>query len=404
MATEDLGNMEWERSKISPQDINLLKKLGISKKEGALRFPSEESYPIPPMEYRVSFVDHLIRGLSAPIHNFLRGLLFMYGLHRTPNSILHISIFITLCEAFLGVQPNWALWKRIFFCRRNGSANVSYNIGGVVICVRPDVEYFDVKFPDSLQGWRKKWLYIHEENHGSVEDNILLLMGKRVKNMNLKILTMIPFLTRCLSLRFMETKHEGLARPGGTVAALPLLLPEERGTRLFLLSLNASILKKILGSNFAKKLIFDNYTSTRPGNAVPSSSYLKKAPVDDEFKIPRMPKTLPDLMEKFRDAPRIHGFVRPQLSAGARFAMMMIKICYPKFDMSQIVTKCLAKMAKRKRDVGKIDDLVTPVAEDMMDELLRMDAEFFVKGSYAEHSTRTVNTERMTIDNILGSH
>ena len=84
--------------------------------------------------------------------------------------------------------------------------------------------------------------------------------------------------------------------------------------------------------------------------------------------------------------------------------MMMIKICYPKFDMSQIVTKCLAKMAKRKRNVGKIDDLVSPIAEDMMDELLRMDAGFFVKGSYVEHSTRTVNTERTTIDDILGSH
>jgi hypothetical protein len=102
-------------------------------------------------------------------------LLFVYGLqlhHLTPNSILHISIFITLCESFLGVQPNWALWKHIFFCRRNGSPNVAYNIGGVVICVRPDVDYFDVKFPDSVQGWRKKWLYIHEENHGCAEDNI----------------------------------------------------------------------------------------------------------------------------------------------------------------------------------------------------------------------------------------
>ncbi|KAK1615972.1 hypothetical protein QYE76_021489 [Lolium multiflorum] len=120
MATEDLGNLEWERSKISQQDVKLLKKLGISGKQDALRFPKEESYPAPPMQYR----------------------------------------------------PNWSLWKRIFFCRRNGSSSVAYNIGGVVICVRPDVEYFDVKFPDSVQGWRKKWLYIREENHGSVEDNI----------------------------------------------------------------------------------------------------------------------------------------------------------------------------------------------------------------------------------------
>ncbi|KAK1687134.1 hypothetical protein QYE76_047982 [Lolium multiflorum] len=132
MAAQDLGNLEWERSKIKPQDVNLLKKLGLSKKKDALRFPNEESYPTPPMEYRLH--------------------------HLTPNSILHISIFITLCECFLGVQPNWALWKRIFFLRRNGSHNIAYNIGGVVICVRPDVEYFDVKFPDSVQGWRKRWL------------------------------------------------------------------------------------------------------------------------------------------------------------------------------------------------------------------------------------------------------
>ncbi|KAK1678499.1 hypothetical protein QYE76_039347 [Lolium multiflorum] len=177
MAAEDL---EWERSKISNQDANLMKRLGLMKKEGAIRFPSEESYPKPPMEYRVSFVDHLIHGLSPPIHDFLRGLLFVYGIqlhHLTPNSILHISIFITLCECFLGVTPNWALWKRIFCIRRNGSHNVTYNIGGVVICVRTDVDYFDVKFPDSVQGWRKRWLYIHEESANSVEHNIIPFDG-----------------------------------------------------------------------------------------------------------------------------------------------------------------------------------------------------------------------------------
>ncbi|KAK1650644.1 hypothetical protein QYE76_068449 [Lolium multiflorum] len=281
MAAEDL---EWERSKISNQDLNMMKKLGLMKKEDAIRFPSEESYPNPPMEYRGGAarawaapsygvtasstllrrlfaylkplhrkplqrkpryakpsraaaiakprsggqrlherdifdlflpefdkpwvihlretccstnlcswrpntvyknrstvgINHLIRGLSAPIHDFLRGLLFVYGiqLHQlTPNSILHISIFITLCECFLGVPPNWALWKRIFLLRRNASRNAAYNIGGVVICVRTDVEYFDVKFPDSVQGWRKKWLYIHEESANSVEHNIIPFDG-----------------------------------------------------------------------------------------------------------------------------------------------------------------------------------------------------------------------------------
>ncbi|KAK1665415.1 hypothetical protein QYE76_053574 [Lolium multiflorum] len=175
MAAEDLEFSEWERSKISNQDVNLLKKLGLTKKDKTLIFPGEESFPTPRIGYRVTFVDHLICGLSTPIHEFLRGLLFVYGLqlHQlTPNSIIHISIFITLCECFLGTPPNWVLWKRIFLVRRNSSYNIAYNVGGVVICVRPDVEYFDVKFPDSVQGWCKRWLYIREKHINSQDYNI----------------------------------------------------------------------------------------------------------------------------------------------------------------------------------------------------------------------------------------
>jgi hypothetical protein len=90
-----------------------------------------------------------------------------------------------------------------------------------------------------------------------------------------------------------------------------------------------------------------------------------------------VPDTLLGLMEKFRGAPRIHNFVPAQLSAGARFAMIMIQICYRKLDLTNIVAKCLAKQSKRKRNIDKINDIVTPVAEEMMDELLRMDSEFF---------------------------
>ncbi|KAK1694232.1 hypothetical protein QYE76_010929 [Lolium multiflorum] len=94
-------------------------------------------------------------------------------LHQlTPNSILHISLFITLCECFLGTHPHWGLWKRIFYLRRNNSRSVVYNVGGVCICVRPDIDYFYVKFPDSVQGWRKRWLYIQDETIGNQEYDI----------------------------------------------------------------------------------------------------------------------------------------------------------------------------------------------------------------------------------------
>jgi hypothetical protein len=71
--------------------------------------------------------------------------------------------------------------------------------------------------------------------------------------------------------------------------------------------------------------------------------------------------------------------------------------------MTQIVAKCLAKQAKRRRNVDKIDAIVRPVAEKMMDELLRMDAEFFVKGRYAEHRTGDAANEGINIDAILNA-
>jgi hypothetical protein len=143
----------WERSNISSQDEHILKKMGLRKDE-AMQMPGDESVPNPPEGFRVLFSDFLIRGLSVPIHEFLRGLLFIYGIriHQlTPNSIIHISIFITLCECFLGIHPHWGLWKRIFYLPRNNSKNTIYNVGGVCICVRPKASYFDLKFTDSVQ-------------------------------------------------------------------------------------------------------------------------------------------------------------------------------------------------------------------------------------------------------------
>ncbi|KAK1642544.1 hypothetical protein QYE76_060349 [Lolium multiflorum] len=172
---EKMEISRWESYKISNQDQKTLKKLGLMKKKDSLIFPGDEIFPSPPIGFRVTFIDHLIRGLSTPIHEFLRGLLFVYGvqLHQlTPNSVLHISIFITLCECFLGTHPHWGLWKQIFYIRRNNSRNVIYNLGGVCIYVQRDVDYFDVKFHDSVQGWRRRWLYIQEEYVGNQEYDI----------------------------------------------------------------------------------------------------------------------------------------------------------------------------------------------------------------------------------------
>jgi hypothetical protein len=92
----------WDRSKSNLTEHRKLKNLGLLTDEGKTKIPGEETTPNPPKGYQVIFFDFLLRGLSVSVHEFLRGLLFVYGIKLyqvIPNSILHISIFITLCDA-----------------------------------------------------------------------------------------------------------------------------------------------------------------------------------------------------------------------------------------------------------------------------------------------------------------
>jgi hypothetical protein len=65
----------------------------------------------------VSFYHFSEWGLALPTCSFFRGLLYFYGLelhHLNLNSICHIAIFIHFCEAFLGIEPHWDLFRYLF--------------------------------------------------------------------------------------------------------------------------------------------------------------------------------------------------------------------------------------------------------------------------------------------------
>jgi hypothetical protein len=102
----------WVPSEFGQIDLTKAQKEGLIAEGDQVVFPSTERIPKPPSGYRVMFLAFLLHGLSFPAHEFLHGLLFVYGmqLHQlTPNSILHIACFVTLCESFLGIEPHWIL-------------------------------------------------------------------------------------------------------------------------------------------------------------------------------------------------------------------------------------------------------------------------------------------------------
>ena len=132
-----------------------------------VRAPSaKEVLPEPREKERVLFVEAMYRGLGFPLHDFVRGLLYAYGVQIhdfTPNGILHIAVFMTICECFLDVHPSWALWKSIFRVRPNCRGGRTFPVGGLQVQVRQDTRYFNLKFVDSTQGWRKKWFFAQSD-------------------------------------------------------------------------------------------------------------------------------------------------------------------------------------------------------------------------------------------------
>jgi hypothetical protein len=162
----------WVRSTITKKEVEKARADGLIAAQDSIQFPSTERIPKPPSGYRVMFLAFLLRGFSLPAHEFLRGLLFFYGvqLHQlTPNSLLHIAYFVTLCESFLGIELHFLLWRSIFRLCPNVSLARKLELGGAIVSVRPEAQYFEFSMAAFVQGWRTKWFYI-KDRKSSPED------------------------------------------------------------------------------------------------------------------------------------------------------------------------------------------------------------------------------------------
>ena len=105
---------KWEASSVTEKDVKNLRSAGYLATDIAHRLP-DEGQIIPTPAQRVFFFPHFLRRLGFPIHAFVRSLMFYYGLDfhdLAPNSFLHISVFIVVCEALLRIPHTSAYCSR----------------------------------------------------------------------------------------------------------------------------------------------------------------------------------------------------------------------------------------------------------------------------------------------------
>jgi hypothetical protein len=164
---------DWTPSTVMLGHLQKLVKHGIMSavELKACWVPKDPALPSPTEGYVVSFTAFYKPGFSVPPHPFLRSLLRNYGLelhHLTLFGVLHIAIFITLCEAYLGVDPDLDLWKYFFHVRHPQVPEVKLMIsGGAVIHVMlgHGVDpYLEIPMPRLMKGWQKRWFFLRNDD------------------------------------------------------------------------------------------------------------------------------------------------------------------------------------------------------------------------------------------------
>ena len=106
----------WMASSVREEDVPKLREVGYLIAEIKHRLPAPgQVIPTPEPNKSVVFVSHFLRGLGFTLDPFVRGLMFYCGLDfhdLAPDSILHISLLIVVCEAFLHITHTSAYGSR----------------------------------------------------------------------------------------------------------------------------------------------------------------------------------------------------------------------------------------------------------------------------------------------------
>nr|ABA98418.1 retrotransposon protein, putative, unclassified [Oryza sativa Japonica Group] len=153
---------QWAPSDVTEENLKEMVAHGVlpAKEIIGWRPAFGEAFPTPDTHEVVVFSHFFYGGFSLPTSRFFRGILNFYGIslhHLNPNSIVHIANFIHAYEAFLGIRPHFALFRRIFFLkpRLNKSKPCPSKLRETL-----SQKYFSMPFKTSNKSWHANWFYV----------------------------------------------------------------------------------------------------------------------------------------------------------------------------------------------------------------------------------------------------
>lgn len=122
------------------------------------------------------FLAYIECGLRFLVHNFLSQVLEYYEVelvNLAPNSIANLSIFVYLCEAYLGIQPNLKVFKYFYNMTRSGKSAVGPGECSLCLYDGKADEYIRMYSKSSWSSRKKSWFYMK-----STKEDGLYFTGK----------------------------------------------------------------------------------------------------------------------------------------------------------------------------------------------------------------------------------
>src|SRR4051812_13085337 len=163
MSGSDLQG-RWMPSSVTEEDVSKFREARFLTSEIPHRLPVQgQAIPSPQPGESVVFISHFLRGLGFPTDPFVRGLMFYYGLEfhdLAPESILHTSSFIVMCEAFLHVTPHFGLWLKTFKVEPKIIEGRHAECGGATIKRKADTPWPEGALQEEHGLWQREWFYI----------------------------------------------------------------------------------------------------------------------------------------------------------------------------------------------------------------------------------------------------
>lgn len=156
----------WVPSTVTEQDLEQMVADQVLPEKTIIRWcPAVgETFPTLNTDEIIVFEYFFYRGFMLPTYNFFHGLLNYYRIeliHLKPNSILQITTFINLYEAYLCIRPHFKLFRYFFALKPSSKKGEPGVVGDTGLQLRQGrgKDHLGLNLWTSLKGWNHWWFY-----------------------------------------------------------------------------------------------------------------------------------------------------------------------------------------------------------------------------------------------------